>query len=401
MKAHLLSLSLLWVSAAAIAEEVTLLSPEKEALLREERNRFEAEDEKLRTNWISPLKLEGSYSYDKGAGGTKSDTARVFASISQDIFRSGGITYQIRYADAKKGADTIDLERQTAELNAQLFASLLTYRKKRFELEQSEKKLANHDIEIFIKRQLYEAGKADITELNNALMERSSEQKTYASMEYALSNERFEIAKVSDIDPESFALPSFELVAEEEYLHNRFDIRYARAQSETYENLYRVTGSSYLPSVALNGSTGYQEYDPKEGGAGYDGSFYSAGVSLSLPLTYNASSAVQEARATYLKHSADAADREREARASYQQSLELMKSYRRTIGIATKNLALYDELIAVVQAGVDAGSKTGYDLQTLKNTKEIEAYTVKINEINIQLELAKLYFALNAAKEIR
>jgi len=61
---------------------------------------------------------------------------------------------------------------------------------------------------------------------------------------------------------------------------------------------------------------------------------------------------------------------------------------------------LYDDLIKAIQAGVNAGVKTGYDLQTLKNTKSIEELEITINEINIQLELAKLHFAITPSKEL-
>jgi len=61
---------------------------------------------------------------------------------------------------------------------------------------------------------------------------------------------------------------------------------------------------------------------------------------------------------------------------------------------------LYDDLIQATQAGVNAGTKTGYDLQTLKNSKKIEELEIKINEINIQIELAKLHFSLKPSKEL-
>ncbi len=387
--------------SAAQAQNTELLSPQKQDILHQQQNKYEAENEKLRNNWISPLNLNGSYSYDKNANGSHSDTKKISASINQDIFRSGGIVYQINYADAKKRADAIELKQQTADLNEELFRALLNYKKSRYELEQSSKKLDNYDIEIFIKRQLYDVGKADITELNNALMDKSGEQKIYASLEYEIANQRLEIAKLSDIDPESFPLYSFDLVQENAYLQNNFEVRYARAQSQTYEQQYNVTKSSYLPTVALNADAGYLKYDPKELYEGYDGDFYTAGVSINIPLTYNASAAKEEAKALYLKQAADAADRARSAKASYAQSIELIKSYRRYIDISSKNIVLYNELIETTKAGLDAGSKTGYDLKTLENTKAIEEYTIKINEINIELELAKLHFAINADKDIR
>ncbi len=392
MKPFNLYTLLLALSVAAMGEENLLLSPEKRALLSEERHRYEAEHEKLRYNWISPLNLKGTYGTDKNAAGSRSDTARAEASLSQDVFRSGGITYQIRYADAVKTASAIDWDRQAAQLGGELFDALLAYRKSRLELDQSETKLSNHTIEIFIKRQLYEAGKSDITELNNALMDQSAEQKNLAALRFALAEQRYEIAKLSDLDPERFELPTFELLSEEDYTHQRFDIRYAQARSQSLEHLYRVTAAAYLPSIALNASGGYQKVDNRAA-AEYEGSFYGAGVALTLPLAYNASATIEETRRAYLKQAAEAADAQREAKASYAQSLERIESYRRMIAIAAANLSLYDELIAAVAAGVKAGSKTGYDLQTLRNTREIEAKTMAIHEISLQRELARLHFS--------
>ncbi|MDD3854494.1 TolC family protein [Sulfurimonas sp.] len=392
---------LLLIGTVLNAQDVQLLSDEKQNLLHQQQKQYEAEHEKLRDNWIAPLNLGASYGYDKSANDTHGDMKKISASISQDIFRSGGITYQINYADAKKRADEIGFTQQIAALNEELFSALLNYKKNHYELEQSGKKLANYDIEIFIKRQLYDAGKVDITELNNALMSKSSEQKNYISLEYAMAKARLDISKLSDIDPDVYPLYSFELVEEREYLQNSFDLRYARAQSQTYEHLYGVTKSSYLPSIALEGSLGYQNYDSKEHLGGYNGNFYSAGISINLPLAYNASAAKEEAKALYLKQTADTLDKERIMRASYMQAVELIKSYGHYIEITSKNLSLYDELISVIQAGVESGYKTGYDLQTLKNSKAIEEYTIKINEINIQLELSKLHFATGANKETK
>lgn len=380
--------------------DATLLSPQKQEILRQQQTIYESEHEKLRTNWIAPLNLNASYSYDKSATGDyHSDTENLSASISQDIFRSGGITYQIRYADAKKQSAEIAYRQQIALLNQQLFLALLSYQKNSVLLEQSQKRLDNKEIEIFIKRQLYDAGKVDITELNNAFMEKSSELKTITSLKYTLSEQRFEMAKISDITPETFTIPRFEITSKEEYLSGQFDLQYAQAQSVTLKNLYEVTATNYLPRVALNADVGYRNYDPKELSGAYNGHYYSAGLQLTLPLVYNATATIQEAQATYLQEAAKEADKKRELGAEYAQILEKIQSYREYITLTSKNLTLYDELIGALQAGVNAGTKTGYDLKTLKNTKAIEELEIKINEINIQIEFAKLHFALHPTKE--
>lgn len=382
------------------ADTASLLSPEKKTVLKHQQEIYESEHKKLRYNWISPLNLNAIYDYDKSAqGGYHSDTETLSASISQDIFRSGGIIYQIKYADAKKQSETIRLQKDIALYNQQLFIALLNYQKNSILRDQSMKRLENKGIEVFIKRQLYEAGKVDITELNNALMGKSVEQKSVASLKYSLAEQRYEIAKLSDINPENFPLPRFDLVGKEQFVEHQFDVEYSRAQADTLKNFSGVTSSRYLPTLSLNGDVGYRRYDPQEL-SGYSGNFYSAGVQLTMPLTYNASATIQEAQATYLKENAAIADKKRELDAAYAQVIEKIESYRESIAITSETLILYNDLLRAIEAGVNAGTKTGYDLQTLKNTKAIEELEITINEINIQILLAQLHFALNPSKEL-
>lgn len=376
------------------ANDRDLLSQEKQDLLIQEQNRYESEYEKLRYNWITPLNLGASYGYDRAYMGDYGTNTNISASISQDLFRSGGITYQIEYADAKKRADEISLTKEIADINKELFSALLNYEKTLLQKKQSELILKNKEIEIFIKRQLYEVGKADITELNNALMAQSSELKNLVTHQYMLAQLRGEISKVSDVDPLTFSPPRFSLVESDTYLENNLELNYLRLQTKSFEHLYGVTKSGYLPSLSLNANVGYREYDSKKYDNRYDGNYYGAGVTLNIPLYYNAMSATQEAKANYLKQAAQVADRYRVTKASYTQSIDLIESYRSYNEITSKNLALYDELIEAIEAGVSVGEKTGYDLQTIKNTKAIEELNIKISEINIQIELAKLHFAL-------
>lgn len=391
---------LFFAVSLASADELTFLSEPKQSLLRYEKENIDAEHEKLRTDWIAPINLSGSYTYSKSAQGDyHSDMTGISASASQDIFRSGGITYQIAYADTNQQTRLIVLKQTIASLNSQIFNTLLNLRKSSYLLEQSNLHLKNKEIAIFIKRQLYDAGKVDITELNNALMDKSSELKTRSSLKYTIAQQHLELSKSSDVNPDTITLPTFALIEKAKYLDRQFDLTYARRQSETLSHLYDVTRSRYLPSLAVNGTIGYQNYNARELPNDYQGNYYTAGLSLNLPLSYNASATIQEAKAAYLKENAATADKAREIEAIYKQSLELIDNYNDIISITTQNLSLYDDLIKATKAGVNAGVKTGYDLQTLQNTKAIEELEIKVNEINIQIELAKLHFSFNTSKD--
>ena len=72
------------------------------------------------------------------------DMKKISASISQDIFRSGGITYRINYADAKKRADDIGLNQQIAALNEELFSALLNYKKKQMKYNSATNECSHY-----------------------------------------------------------------------------------------------------------------------------------------------------------------------------------------------------------------------------------------------------------------
>lgn len=399
-KRYASSLSILLFTNLFGADDI-LLSPQKQHYYEQQKEQIDAGYEKLRYDWLSPITLKFSDTYEKSASlGMHDNRQNLSAGIAQDIFRSGGITYSIGYALAKKNVDTIGMQKEIAGIRQELAAAVLIYQKNVLLREQSELKLNNAQIEIFLKRKQYEAGDIDITLLNNALMNQSSELKTNTAIRFTLAQQRLEASKLSNQPIDSIQLPAFTLSQKENFLDEGWDIRYAYAQSQSSAQQYGQTKSSYLPKLTLIADAGHQRYNAQElSSADYHGNFYDMGLQLSMPLTYNASAATQEAQSTYLKQQALIADVKRQMDGIYEQSVARIESYQRVISITQENLKFYDELINATQAAVKAGYKAGYDLQTLKNTKAIEELEIKINEINIQTELSSLHYKMRQSQE--
>jgi outer membrane protein len=388
------SLVSLLLVASAYGEDMSLLSPEKQRYYEQQQQQIDSGYEKLRYDWLSPINVKASNIYEKSASlGIRDTRQNLSASIAQDLFRSGGITYGIAYA--KKQADTIGMYRDIAGFNQQFFNAVLNYQKNLLLLEQSELKLKNSKIEIFLKRKQYEAGDIDITLLNNALMNQSSELKNNTSIRFTLAQQKYEAAKLSDQSVDTITLATFSLVQKEDFLEEGWNIRFLQAQSKSSAQQYGQIKSSYLPKLTLSADAGVQRFDSRElASADYRGNYYDMGLQLSVPLAYNASAAVQEAQSTYLKQQAETADIKRQMDAQYEQSIARIKSYQRIIAITGENLKFYSELIDAAKAAVKAGYKAGYDLQTLQNTSAIEELEIKTNEINIQIELAALHYLI-------
>lgn len=391
----------MFVIASVWGEDASLLSPEKQRYYEHQEQQIDASHEKLRYDWLSPINLKASGVVEKSASyGAKDTRQTLSAGIAQDLFRSGGITYSIEYAHAKKEADTLALGREVATVNQQLVTAVLTYRKNALALAQSDLKLKNTQIEIFLKRKQYEAGDIDITFLNNALMSQSNELKNNTSLHYALAQQKYEAAKLSDLPVDSLTLPTYTLTPKEPFLAEGWNIRYSKALSDSAAQQYGQTKSAYLPKLTLIADAGAQRFDALSAQSpDYRGNFYDAGLQISVPLAYNSAATSQEAQSLYLKQEAQTADIKRQMDALYDQTVALIESYKRTIRITQDNLKFYDQLLGTTKAAVNAGYKAGYDLQTLQNTRAIEELEIEINEIHIQLQLATLHYQMRHSQE--
>ncbi|MFY9081041.1 TolC family protein, partial [Aliarcobacter butzleri] len=121
----------------------------------------------------------------------------------------------------------------------------------------------------------------------------------------------------------------------------------------------------------------------------------SASLTLSMPLyDYNKSNKLQEAKLNYLKQKSSVNDLKNEVAYDYEQILNQINTYEKQNKTIAENIRLYDDLIAANKISNEAGMTSVYDLDILRNTKQINEYDLIINDINIKLQYSKLYFKI-------
>lgn len=368
------------------ASQSTLLRENKRDIIREKKSEIEANAKKIKYDSIAPLNLSSSYSKSSMQDEAVSDSS---LSINQDIFRSGAILYRIEYADIKRESSLSSLALENSSLYASLFTALLEYKKLQLLLKQNHFTLLNSEIEVFLKTQQYQAGSVDITELNRALREKNTALKAELLAKQALVEKEIELAKLSDVEISTIEIPHFSLILEEEYQEGNYNRRVASLNKGVSNKEYQMTKSSYLPTVSINGAYGYLD-NPN---TNFSDDYYSVGATLSMPLYYNRAETLQESRAIYLQSALNIQESEIEADALYKAGVSKIKNYKAYKLVTQDNINLYTKLIDITQKALNAGIKTGYDLQTLQNTKKNDELELQISDINIQIELAKLIFA--------
>ncbi|MCH9739284.1 MAG: TolC family protein [Epsilonproteobacteria bacterium] len=378
------------------ALDTTLLTADKQKIFEQKKRVIEANAKQLKYNWVSPLNLSSSVSSSESVSDMGYNAS---IQLNQDIYRSGGIGESMSYADSKLAFDLLSLELENATLYQALLVGLLELKKLNLTLDQAEYQFKNSEIEVFLKSQQYKTGNVDITEMNEALMNKNSILKTILTTKESIIDKEIALKKLTSIPLNEIKVSYFRLLSQEEFIQNNFTVLQAKLESKLAGTEYAIKKTDYLPTLSLNGQVGYQDTLESNSQTVQDNEYHSLGLTLSMPLDFNSKSALEEQEANYLQSRIEVSDVEAEERALYEQSMNKIKNYQEHNRVTATNMNLYAELIDVTNKGFKAGYKTGYDLQTLQNTKVIDELEIEINEINIEITQAKLHFASNLGEK--
>lgn len=391
MTKNILLLTVLTIQV--IASDFSLLYPVKQEIRKEKLNEIEALHKKQKYNWVSPLNLSLSKNKTKSVSANTYTVDQASIGLTQDIFRSGGIYYTIAFADKQRNYQFLTWEKENDELYQQIYTTAVTLKRLNFQLKQSEYRLKNTEIDLFLKQEQYKVGSMDMTQLNNAIMDKNDQLKQIITIKESVASTQKNLKELTPFSLEEINTPIFTMIDKNKYIQQNYAINQANLQSDLNFNQYKNIKSNYLPHLSINAEVGYQKYNQETYNTNYDGDFYSTGLSISMPLDFNRNTTIQEQKAAYLQAKLQIEDERIAQKAAYEESQELIKNYQEYIEITKKNLILYDQLIFITKQGFKTGYKSGYDLQTIENTQKIDVLEIKINESNIQLELIKLHFA--------
>ncbi|MFW0713388.1 TolC family protein [Aliarcobacter butzleri] len=389
----------------AFANNLDLLQKDKKESRELEKQYIESSYESLKNDWIGSIDfssgLSQTHSFSDESDKNKSNKFEKSASIGfkQSIYESGGIEFTIQYAKDKFKYDLLSWENQNSQILQSMYDTLLEISKLKFQIIQGKYQLENKDIELIIKKIQYEAGKTDIVELNNAVMSKNTQIKSNIALENSLKDKEFELSKYTDLKYDEIEILDFNNVSKEDFINQNLDILQEDSKVEMLNTNYKKIKTNYLPKVELSTNASYRNSDEKENimirDTNKDDAQSSASLTLSMPLyDYNKSNKLQEAKLNYLKQKSSVNDLKNEIAYDYEQILNQINTYEKQNKTIAENIRLYDDLIAANKISNEAGMTSVYDLDILRNTKQINEYDLIINDINIKLQYSKLYFKI-------
>lgn len=301
------------------ANEMELLQKDKKELRQIEKEVIEKKYEGAKDEWIGTINLNSSIGKNRDfTENENSDMTRsVGLSFSQSIYESGGIEYSIQYARQQLKSDLIAWENANIAIFQTIYETLLSIKKLKLQIEQSDYALKNKNIELILKKIQYEAGKVDIIDLNNAVMSKNNQQKENISLRNSLKDKEYELSKYTSLKSNEIKIIDFKIVDKEKFLRDNLNIRYENSKVELLDTAHNQLKSSYLPKVSLNTSTKYSNDENKE-----NNESGTIGLSASMPLfDITKDAKLEKSKLEVLKQKVNVTDMQNELVYEYEQHL--------------------------------------------------------------------------------
>ena len=361
------------------------LSQTKKDVLNYSYDKAKEDSNKLKNDWINPITYQYIYSNTETY-----DTQKSSISISQPIFKSGGIYYAIKYAKSVRNQTNIGIDVQRKELIKQTIN--LLYQIKNIDITISKQKLLilNAKLDITRKKEQVLNGILDTSFLDNSILDSNAKQNTLIDLEYQRRTYVNNLTTFSDKKHEELELPVFTITDNDDFLNNNIYIQQAKDEINSSYWLKNMVTSNYLPTV--NFTADYTKYhDTDNNSALSEDGTTNYGFNITIPLDVKYSNTIQSAKIEYLQNKTLLQEKEEEEKVLLDNVNAKLDSLDKKIEIAKSDIQLYDSLVTQIKEQLDVGMKTKSDLETMQNSRQIKTLEIKSLEIDKQIELLEIY----------
>lgn len=390
------------ITAASVlyaGELGSILSNNKALLFDYQLQSNELESDKLTNSWMNPVRLQYSRNYSTQFGDQTIDTGSYSVIVDQPIFRSGGIYYGIKYAQAFRDANEADIQLQKRTMIGDAVSILFNLKKTKLEQEKMRFQIKNDAIDIMQKRESYEAGLLDSSFLDQAMLKKSQDETTLLQLELNLMEFKQKFSLLSNKNPNNLRLPSLKLMSKTKYRDENLELKRDRLRAQQSDYNEKVTWAKYLPTVSLQGQ--YTDGDINPLFARPDSflqeKYYNYGFSISMPLDINAFSDIELAKVEKLKAAVEVLDKKEQIKEEYNWIENSLGILDKKIALARKDETVYTNLYTLTKNLARAGEKTSFDADVMRNSLQIRRLDQQIFAIDKQIQLLKLYIRVENA----
>jgi outer membrane protein TolC len=358
-----------------------------------EKNR--AESSKLHDAWISPINLKYNYSKSKPYD-NKQTSINYGIDIDQAIFKSGGIYYAIKFAQASKMYANYSIDIAKRKLIKDAISLLMQIKQMDLKISKQNLQIKNSEINLAQKKESYLNGQLDSGFLDNAIIERNIIIQALYDIQTNKEKLISKFQAISDTDYKNASIPKLKFITKQEFLNHNIVLDKSKSEINKSKYYKDITVSKYLPSLNLTAGYNWQENKDQQLVSGEMSSsskndFYNYGFKVLMPIDINTFSDIESTKVDYLKSKLLIEDKKRELKAIFEQVMQNIENFKKKKQLSIENRDVYEKLLTDTKELFNAGYKTKYDVELLQNSVEVQKSDIEIFEIDKQLELLSLY----------
>ena len=374
-----------FLSICVFANESEILTQTKQEIIDLKKEQIQQKKKTNQYDWVGDINLKASLSTNQDD--IQSEDYSI--SISQDIFRFGGIGSKIKYAKELENLQNLELKKDTKDDLSSLYTLLIDIKQNELSLKQNILNTKNTKIDIAHKKSEYKAGQLSISELNNAIMKKNNLRDTYQTILLTKQKNINSLKEYTSKSYNTIKIPNISLLNEGSFLKESLDLKYLSSNKKISNLSYEIKKSDYLPVLSIDGKYGYSNTDEIKGD-----DYYNYGLNLTIPLRFTSSNDIQNTKLEYLINKQNVDKKKNELQLIYNETLLSINSNKQKIKLANEDIKLYEDLLFINIEEYKAGYKTIDDVQTLENSKLIRELDIKFYKLNIEKELLRLYFMI-------
>jgi len=393
LKSNLLTyllIFLLCIPALNASEAIeNVLSNNRLEIFDLSRKKADEDSSILEKDWINQVIFKITKEY-----GEEYDTLKSTVSISQPIFKSGGIYKAINYAKASKKYSHLDIDLQQKEMIKDAASLLFQIKKQDISVEKQILLIKNADLDVERKKEQVLNGIVDTSFLDNAILLANTKKNTLLDLEFEKLKLINSFNNLSNANYSTITLPELSIIDKDNFLRKNLNVLKITADIEKKFQLKGMSVSKYMPT--LNVTYDYFDYHDDGGSSSItndSGSTY--GFNITIPLDSKIYNDIESSKLDYLKAKVELQNIILEEQNFLKLKLAKLKMYDSKINIAKNDFNLYTSLLEDLSVSFEAGISAKADVNIMKNSKKVRSLDIKIFEINKQIELLDIYARVN------
>ncbi|MBT3881811.1 MAG: TolC family protein [Campylobacteraceae bacterium] len=368
-----------------------VLSQKRSNSLNLSQQKIDLDSAKQTIDWINPI----NFSYKKNILVPTRDTSNFIIpntkvstiSINQPIFKSGGIYNAIKYSQASKQYQTLDIDSQRKVLIKDVTLLLFQLHQIDLNIKKQFYKIKNATIDVSQKKEQVLNNILDLSFLNNSIITLNNNKLSLEDLNLNKQDLLNKFNNLSSKQYSNFELPTFNIIKKEDFIQKNIYIKKSKINEKSLNYLKNVTLSQYLPTISLTHD--YVNYHDRD----IDTS--TTGIKISIPLDVKSYYDTQSSKVSYLKSKLDTSIIEEEENNYINTKLAKVNIINKKINIQKSNILYYTNLIKEMSELSENGLKTLDDVIILQNSKAIALLELNIFKIDKQIQLLEIYARTN------